>query len=83
MKKLLILTSLIFIYGCASQLDIKEGDCSITMVKVDARASTPLMSGVEADGWVLVQRGDCSEELIKLYKEALDNKISTETGIRR
>jgi len=80
-KVLLILTSLI-LFGCASQLDIKEGDCSITMVEVDARASTPLMSGVEADGWVLVQRGTCSEELIKLYREALNDKLDP-SPIRR
>ena len=57
--------------GCASQLDIREGDCSITMVDVDAKASSLGFGGVEADGWVLVQRGMCPESLIEMYKETV------------
>ncbi len=57
--------------GCASQLDIREGDCAITMVEVDARAATALVGSVDADGWVLVQRGECSPELIKFYTEVV------------
>lgn len=66
--KVLILWIVALLSGCASQLDIREGDCSITMVEVDARATTPLMGGVEADGWVMVQRGDCTDALVELYK---------------
>lgn len=54
--------------GCAAQLDLKQGDCSITLVQVDALASTPMVGNVEADGWVMVGRGDCSPELIELYR---------------
>jgi hypothetical protein len=57
--------------GCASQLDIREGDCSITMVEVDAKASSVGFGGVEADGWVMVQRGTCPETLIEMYKQTV------------
>ncbi len=71
MKKLLLLAFL-FTFGCATQLDIREGDCSITIVEVDAKASTPVVGGVEADGWVLVQRGECSRELVALFTKMID-----------
>lgn len=58
---------LLLFAGCASQLDIREGDCSITLVEVDAKATTPVIGGVEADGWVMVQRGKCPAALIALY----------------
>ena len=61
----------IVLTGCASQLDIREGDCSITMVDVDATANTPLLGGVEADGWVLVQRGECANSLVEFYKQVV------------
>ena len=57
--------------GCASQLDLRQGDCAIIMVEVDARAATALVGSVDADGWVLVQRGECSSELIRFYREVL------------
>ena len=60
--------------GCASQLDIREGDCSITFVEVDAKASSLGFGGVEADGWVMVQRGTCPDGLIELYKQAVTNQ---------
>lgn len=59
--------------GCASQLDIREGDCSITMVEVDAKASTPVVGTVEADGWLLVQRGECPNSLIELFKQTVQD----------
>lgn len=68
MKNVILAVVSLLLAGCASQLDIREGDCSITMVEVDARATTPLMGGVEADGWVMVQRGDCTDALVELYK---------------
>ncbi len=66
----LILTALLC-SGCASTLDIGAGDCSITMVEVDARASTPMVGNVDADGWVMVERGDCTPDLIALYRAVL------------
>ena len=63
---------LLLLSGCASQLDIREGDCSITMVEVDAKASTPVLGGVEADGWTLVQRGACDPALIAIFRKAVD-----------
>lgn len=64
--------SLLLLSGCATQLDIREGDCSITIVEVDAKASTPVLGGVEADGWVLVQRGTCDPSLIALFRKTVD-----------
>ena len=58
--------------SCASQLDIREGECSITMVEVDARTSTPLLGSIEADGWVMVQRGECPPVLIEIYKAVVE-----------
>lgn len=69
MRKLLLL---LLLSGCATQLDIREGDCSITIVEVDAKASTPVIGGVEADGWVLVQRGTCDPTLIAIFRKMLD-----------
>jgi hypothetical protein len=60
--------------GCASQLDIREGECSITMVEVDAKASTLGFGGVEADGWVLVQRGECPNSLVELFRKTVDGQ---------
>ena len=65
------ITAATAIAGCASQLDIQEGDCSITMVEVDAKASTPVVGNVEADGWVLVQRGECPDPLVELFKQTV------------
>ena len=53
--------------GCASQLDLREGDISITLVEVDAEANTPIFGGVEADGCMLVLRG------LDLENTPLDN----------
>jgi len=69
MRKLLCL---LLLSGCATQLDIREGDCSITLVEVDAKASTPVVGGVEADGWVLVQRGTCDAALIAMFRKKID-----------
>ena len=69
MKKLVLL---LLLSGCATQLDIREGDCSITIVEVDAKASTPVIGGVEADGWVLVQRGTCDAALIAMFRKTVD-----------
>ncbi len=69
MKKLF---PLLLLSGCATQLDIREGDCSITIVEVDAKASTPVMGGVEADGWVLVQRGTCDPALIAMFRQVVE-----------
>ena len=63
-----VLLTILLCSGCASTLDIGAGDCSITMVEVDARASTPMVGNVDADGWVLVERGECGPELIELYR---------------
>lgn len=70
MSRILTLCAMLLVLGgCASQLDIREGDCSITFVEVDARANTPLLSGIEADGWVMVVRGTCTPQMIELYRE--------------
>lgn len=52
--------------GCASQLDLREGDCSITLVAVDAEAATPMFGSVEADGCMLVSRGERCPGLNKI-----------------
>ncbi len=70
-KILIILVVLLFTTSCASQLDLREGDCSITRVEVDARAATPVLGGVEADGWMMVIRGKCTPDMIKLYRETM------------
>ena len=67
----IMLLALVSLTGCASQLDIREGDCAITIVEVDARAATALVGSVDADGWVLVQRGECSAELVKFFETAV------------
>lgn len=58
--------------GCASQLDIREGDCSLTFVEVDAKAATLGFGNVEADGWVMVMRGACPNSLIELFKQTIE-----------
>lgn len=63
----------VLLSGCASQLDIRDGDCSITLVDVDGTASTVMVGKVEADGWVMVTRGECSPELIELYRQMVQN----------
>ena len=51
------LVFLLLLSGCVSQLDLRDGDISITLVEIDAEATTPLFGGVEADGCTLVLRG--------------------------
>lgn len=68
MSRKILALLVVLLAGCQTQLDIREGDCSITMVEVDAKASTPVVGTVEADGWVLVQRGECPNSLIEMYK---------------
>lgn len=82
MYRLTLCAMLLVLSGCASQLDIREGDCSITFVEVDARANTPVIGGVEADGWVMVVRGSCTPQMIKLYRDMHGLKPAT-TGLRR
>ena len=66
----LLLLALLLLSGCATQLDLSEGDCSITLVDVDATANTPMVAGFRADGWVLVTRGECSAEMVEMYRSA-------------
>ena len=71
MKPLAAITTLL-LAGCANQLDLREGDCSITMVEVDGSASTVMVGTVEADGWVLVTRGACDPALVDLYQKVIE-----------
>lgn len=71
MYRLILCALLLGLSGCASQLDIREGDCSITFVEVDAKANTPILGGVDAEGWVMVVRGTCTPQMIALYKETV------------
>ena len=73
-KLLILLTFAVLVSSCANQLDLREGDCSITRVEVDARAATPVLGGVEADGWMMVIRGKCTPDMIKLYRETMGVK---------
>jgi hypothetical protein len=53
-----VVLALVFLsLGCASQLDLREGDVSMTLVEIDAEATTPGFGGVEADGCMLILRG--------------------------
>jgi len=45
------------------------------MVEVDAKASTPVVGNVEADGWVLVERGECDDALIELYSQTVKQAL--------
>lgn len=71
MKILTLCVCMVVLSGCASQLDIRDGDCSITRVQVDATTNAPFVGGVEADGWVLVSRGDCSDAMIDLFRDGI------------
>lgn len=85
MKKIALCAMLLVLTGCASQLDIRDGDCSVTFVEVDARAATPVVGGVEADGWVMVVRGECTKEMIQLYRDmffGVDGNTNN-SGVRR
>ena len=57
MKQLLLLLCLPLLMSCASRLDLRDGDVSITLVEVDAQANTLMFGGIEADGCMLVLRG--------------------------
>ena len=85
MHRLMLGVMLLVLAGCASQLDIRDGDCSVTFVEVDARAATPVVGGVEADGWVMVVRGECTPAMIQLYRDmyfGTDNDTPN-SGVRR
>lgn len=60
---------LLLLSGCASQLDLYEGDISVTLVEIDAKATTPIFGSVEADGCMLIIRG--VDDVIALDKVAM------------
>ena len=67
--------------GCAAQLDLAEGDSSVFLGEVDAKAATPLTgSGIEADGCIAVFRGvdNLKEVLDRITMESRDCKFGVD-----
>lgn len=69
--KMIMAAAALLLSGCASQLDIQDGDCSITLVEVDGDSSTWTIGKLEANGWVMVTRGECPPAMIDLYRQTI------------
>ena len=70
--------AVVLLGGCASQLDLQEGDTSIALFQVDAKAGY-MGQSIETDGCILILRGDHADiEIEELVMETSTCKIGSD-----